>query len=244
MSTIGIIPARYASTRFPGKPLADIKGKPMIWWVYTHALQAKSLDQVVVATDDDRILEVCTDLKIPALRTSEMHQSGSARCAEAAQRFPKDALIVNIQGDEPFIKPEQIDALVHLFKNPEVYIGTLIKTIKNEEELFNPNRVKVVVSTDFKALLFSRAAIPFHQGLALKEWINNGAFYKHIGLYGYRNHTLQKIVRLAPSDLEKAENLEQLRWLAQGYAIQTALTEYESPGIDTPEDLRALLLSL
>jgi 3-deoxy-manno-octulosonate cytidylyltransferase (CMP-KDO synthetase) len=241
MNFLGIIPARYASTRFPGKPLADINGKPMIQKVYEQTL--KALDHVWVATDDERIEKAVKDFGGKVVMTSTEHLSGTDRIAEAVSIISKDSdisldVVINIQGDEPFIQPEQINAVKTCFDNQETEIATLIKPIQIEEEIFDPNKVKVVVGNDMKALYFSRSPIPYLRGVDKEEWLNKGSFFKHIGMYAYRLKTLQEVTKLPQSKLELIESLEQLRWLENGYWIQTEITEHESIGIDTPEDLQ------
>ncbi|MDQ1772247.1 3-deoxy-manno-octulosonate cytidylyltransferase [Labilibaculum sp. A4] len=240
MKFLGIIPARYASTRFPGKPLADINGKPMIQKVYEQAL--KALDHVYVATDDKRIEEAVKSFGGKIIMTSPNHQSGTDRIAEAANIISQNLkldfdVVINIQGDEPFIQPEQINSLKSCFNNPATEIATLIKSITNTAEIFDPNKVKVVTAKDNRALYFSRSPIPFVRGEDQDKWLSQNTFYKHIGMYAYRFDALMKVTKLEQSKLELSESLEQLRWLENGYWIQTEITEHESIGIDTPEDL-------
>ncbi|PKQ60222.1 3-deoxy-D-manno-octulosonate cytidylyltransferase [Labilibaculum filiforme] len=240
MKFLGIIPARFASTRFPGKPLADINGKPMIQRVYEQAL--KALDHVYIATDDKRIEEAVSSFGGETIMTSPDHQSGTDRIAEAANYITKKLkinfdVVINIQGDEPFIQPEQIQSLKSCFDNPGTQIATLIKSITNPAEIFDPNKVKVVITKDNRALYFSRSPIPFIRGKEQKNWLSQNNFYKHIGMYAYRFEALLNVTKLDQSKLEIAESLEQLRWLENGYWIQTEITEHESIGIDTPEDL-------
>lgn len=237
MKFIGIIPARYQSTRFPGKPLAMINDKPMIQWVYENVQQ--SLDMVWVATDNDRIYNVVENFGGKAVKTKDTHKSGTDRCAEAALKLSgslKFDVVINIQGDEPFIRPEQIDQLKACF-NPDTEIATLVKKIENTEELFNPNRPKSVLDKNGNALYFSRSPIPFVRGEEESFWLRVNTFWAHIGMYAYRTDILQQITTLNPSKLEIAESLEQLRWLENGYKIKTAVTEHQSMGIDTPDDL-------
>jgi 3-deoxy-manno-octulosonate cytidylyltransferase (CMP-KDO synthetase) len=235
---IGIIPARYQSTRFPGKPLAMLADKPIIQWVYENA--AQTLDQVFVATDDERIFNAVEQFGGKAIYTLPTHQSGTDRCAEAARKvagqFPTD-VIINIQGDEPFIREEQIEALKTCFDGPETEIATLIKPITDPAEIRNINRPKVVVNNRNEALYFSRSPIPFVRDSQPDEWIGKTRFFAHIGLYAYRFDVLQQLTRLPVGVLEKAESLEQLRWLENGFRIKTAVTTFENIGIDTPEDL-------
>jgi 3-deoxy-manno-octulosonate cytidylyltransferase (CMP-KDO synthetase) len=236
----GIIPARYASTRFPGKPLAFIGNKPMIRMVYEQASLA--LDRVFVATDDERIQKAVLDFGGRVVMTSILHRSGTDRCAEAAAitgavEGSDPGVIINIQGDEPFIRPEQINLLKECFSDEAVEIATLIRRVTPEEDLFNPNQPKVTVNAKGDALYFSRSVIPFLRDYEADGWAARHIFYKHIGLYAYRTETLLKITSLPQSSLEIAESLEQNRWLENGFRIRTAVTEWESLGIDTPEDL-------
>jgi 3-deoxy-manno-octulosonate cytidylyltransferase (CMP-KDO synthetase) len=241
MNFIGIIPARYESTRFPGKPLAIINNKPMIQWVYENASLA--LSEVYVATDDIRIFKAVEAFGGKVVKTLPTHQSGTDRCAEAAQKL-SDSLqfdvVVNIQGDEPFIKPEQIELLKSCF-NTDAEIATLIKKIDSSEELFNPNRPKVVIAENKNAIYFSRSPIPFIRGAEEKDWTSKNSFWAHIGMYAFKADVLQKITKLKHGKLELSESLEQLRWLENGYKIKTAETTTQSIGIDTPEDLEAAL---
>jgi len=238
MQTLGIIPSRFASTRFPGKPLVDINGKTMIQRVYLQACKAKSLSKVIIATDDKRIFKHAQSFGGQAIMTKSNHQSGTDRCAEVAMRFQDMEAIVNIQGDEPFINPVQIDLVVQQLKqNTALNIATLAKKITQSATIFNPNIVKVVFNQAGLAHYFSRSPIPFLRNIAKENWINSGVFYKHIGLYGYRKATLLDIAKLPLSILEQAESLEQLRWLENGYKIGIGLTDIETIGIDTPEDL-------
>ena len=235
---LGIIPARYASTRFPGKPLALIHGKPMIQRVYEQAMKCSSLQHIIVATDDERIDSAVKNFGGNVMMTANNHQSGTERCAEVIQEIAGAFdVVINIQGDEPFIQPAQIELLCASFKNPEIEIATLIKKISHHDELFNPNLVKVVTAENGQALYFSRSAIPHQRNVSENYWVTNGVFYKHIGIYGYRKDVLMRIVSLPANELEKAESLEQLRWLAHGFHIQTAITDDETIAIDTAEDL-------
>lgn len=239
-SFTGIIPARYASTRFPGKPLAIIGGKCMIERVYNQA--SLVFDNVYVATDDERIFKTVISFGGKAVMTSSAHRSGTDRCAEAAGQIfngemSRERIIINIQGDEPFIKPEQLESLKDCFSDPDVEIATLIREVSHDEDLFNPNHPKVVISKNMDAMLFSRSVIPFVRDKNKEEWVSAHRFFKHIGLYGYRASTLEKITLLPQSALELAESLEQNRWLENGYKIRAAITPWESIGIDTPGDL-------
>lgn len=236
----GIIPARYASSRFPGKPLVMIGNKTMIERVYIQA--GKAISNVFVATDDNRIFETVKGFGGKAVMTSPDHQSGTDRCAEAASEIEKQTgekldVVVNIQGDEPFIKPEQINLLTGCFVNEEVELATLIRKVGPEEDLFNPNQPKVIIDKSGNAIYFSRAAIPYIRDAERTDWQKKHTFYKHIGLYAYRTETLRRITKLERSALEITESLEQNRWLENGFRIRTAVTEWESIGIDTPEDL-------
>ncbi|MCL1850313.1 MAG: 3-deoxy-manno-octulosonate cytidylyltransferase [Bacteroidetes bacterium] len=228
---IGIIPARYASTRFPGKPLMLIHNKPMIQHVYERAKEA-DLDDLYVATDDDRIKNVVESFGGKVIMTGLHHASGTDRCAETAQMLNlKDTdFIINIQGDEPFIRKEEINLLINLIENQKVQIATLVKPVSNEEELNNPNKVKVVFTVSNRALYFSRSPIP-HSPLTA---------HKHIGIYAYRNDILQQITKLPISKLEESEKLEQLRWLENNFTIYVEICHHESIAIDTPEDLQMI----
>jgi 3-deoxy-manno-octulosonate cytidylyltransferase (CMP-KDO synthetase) len=233
-----IIPARFQSTRFPGKPLAILGNKPIIQWVYENA--RKSLPNVYVATDDERIFATVEAFGGKAVYTSPNHQSGTDRCAEAARKVAETLqvdVVINVQGDEPFIRPEQIEALKACFNAPETEIATLIKPITNAAEITNINRPKVVISKNQEALYFSRSPIPFVRDTKTEEWISRNTFYSHIGMYAYRFDVLQNLTQLPVGLLEKAESLEQLRWLENGFRIKTAQTTFENIGIDTPEDL-------
>ena len=233
MAFYGVIPARYASTRFPGKPLALIHGKPMIQWVYERSLAA-DLRRVVVATDDQRIMDAVTAFGGEAVMTSPHHQSGTERCAEVAatMNLTPDDVVVNIQGDEPYICSEAINLLISQFKDSSVQIATLAKEFRPDENPENPNMVKVTFSTTGRALTFSRSPLPYYRNAEVPR-----IYYKHIGIYAYRYGTLRDIVRLPLSTLENAEKLEQLRWLENNYPIHVAPCDYESVAIDTPEDL-------
>lgn len=237
---IGIIPARYASTRFPGKPLAMIGGKPMIQRVCEQA--SKALGRVVVATDDERIRRCVENFGGEAVMTSPDHRSGTDRCREAyANCGSRARVVINIQGDEPFIDPRQIQALTDCFTaNPDCRIATLVRRFDPAlgwDALFNPNTPKVVLDNEGNALMFSRSIIPYVRNKPWQEWIGSAEFFTHVGMYGYRADALDEITRLPQSSLEKAESLEQLRWLQAGYRIATAVTDIPTVGIDTPEDL-------
>ena len=237
MKVVGIIPARYASTRFPGKPLALIKGKPMIQRVYEQALKSK-LDAVVIATDDVRIADAVMDFGGQYVMTSPNHRSGTDRCCEALDLLKtKYDAVVNIQGDEPFIDPKQIDLLVDLIVRDDTPLASLAKRIDDADELFSPNAVKVVVNQEGNAMYFSRSPIPFMRNVDRDEWLAKGRFYKHIGIYAYKADVLHQVAHMEPSALEQAESLEQLRWLENGLAIRMALSDAENISIDTPDDL-------
>lgn len=241
MSILGVIPARFASTRFPGKPLVVINGKTMIRRVYEQASASKQLSKVVVATDDERIFSEVKSFGGEVVMTSDQHRSGTDRCAETVSKFPGSwNAVINIQGDEPFIQPEQIDLLAGLFSDTEVKIGTLVKKLSDPADLDNPNTMKVVLDAKNNGMYFSRSCIPFVRGAEKSEWLSKHFFYKHIGIYGYRTEVLLELTKLQPGKLEIAESLEQLRWLENGYSIRTAFTEMETISIDVPEDLEKL----
>lgn len=238
---IGIIPARYASTRFPGKPLADICGKSMIKRVYIQAHH--ELEDVAVATDDERIAEAVRAFGGNVVMTSTEHRSGTDRCYEAYKNLCSDAdVIINIQGDEPFIDPSQIAAVKECFKSHETQIATLVRKFdpsKGFDALFDSNTPKVVFDNSMNAIYFSRSIIPYVRNHEWKEWINTTDFYTHVGMYAYRATILGEITKLPQSSLELAESLEQLRWLQNGYKIKIGITDCPTIGIDTPEDLEA-----
>ena len=236
MKFIGIIPARYASTRFPGKPLAILGGKTVIQRVYEQA--SSVLEEAYVATDDERILQVVEQFGGRAVMTRADHKSGTDRIEEAAEKIGTDAdVIINVQGDEPFIQPSQIETLMRLFDNPTTQIGTLGKHFDSIEATLNPNSPKIVTDLQGFALYFSRSIIPFVRGKEQTEWLKSYPFLKHLGLYAYRREVLHEVTQLPQSPLELAESLEQLRWLENGYRIRVGLTDVETVGIDTPEDL-------
>ena len=236
MKFMAIIPARYASTRYPGKPLAILGGKTVIQRVYE---QVKSmLDDVYVATDDDRIYKTVTDFGGKAVMTRADHKSGTDRIEEAAEKIGLDAdVIINVQGDEPFIQPSQIKTLMQLFDAPETQIGTLGKPFESIDAVENPNSPKIVTDNRGFALYFSRSIIPYIRGKERDSWFGEYPFLKHLGVYAYRREVLAEVTKLPMSSLEKAESLEQLRWLQNGYRIRVGLTDIETVGIDTPEDL-------
>lgn len=243
MKFIAIIPARYASTRFPGKPLADMNGKPMIQRVYEQV--KKAIDDVWVATDDTRIFDTVLAFGGKAVMTSPDHKSGTDRIQEAYSTInePFD-VIINVQGDEPFIQPEQIKALKDCFDSKDVQLATLVKPFKKEDGfdvLFNPNSPKVVINKKNEAIYFSRSIVPYIRDVHHTEWLDKHTFYKHIGMYAYRYDVLKEITQLPQSSLEKAESLEQLRWIENGYKIRVGYTNVETIGIDTPEDMEKAL---
>ena len=237
MNFTAIIPARYASTRFPGKPLALLGNKPVIQHVYEQA--SSVLSDVWVATDDDRIREAVEKFGGRAVMTRADHKSGTDRIEEAAEKTGTQAdVVINIQGDEPFVQPSQIKTLMQLFDNADTQIGTLGKHFENIEAVNNPNSPKIVTDKQGFALYFSRSVIPYIRGAQDNEWLSHFPFLKHLGLYAYRREVLHEITQLPQSSLEIAESLEQLRWLENGYRIRVGLTDVETVGIDTPEDLQ------
>lgn len=237
MKILGLIPARYASTRFPAKPLADIDGKSMVQRVYEQAQKSSALSNVVVATDHALIFDHVQAFGGQVCMTREDHASGTDRCYEALSLQGQSYdYVINIQGDEPFIHPAQIDLLASGL-NGVTQIATLIKAIDNNDQLFNPNIVKVVANKSKEALYFSRSSIPHIRNTPDKEWLSKHKFFKHIGMYAYRSDVLAALTRLPVSALERAESLEQLRWLENGFSIAVVETDIETIGIDTPEDL-------
>jgi len=240
MKTLGIIPARYASTRFPGKPLVDIAGKSMIQRVYEQSKKCAHVSEVIVATDDERIYKHVHDFGGSAIMTSPDHQSGTDRCAEVALQHPEYDVVINIQGDEPFIDPEQISKVAFCFNNATTQIATLVKKIQTNDDLFNVNSPKVIVSKLSEAIYFSRSPLPHIRGQEPENWLQHFTYFKHIGIYGYRADVLRWITKLPVSSLEKAESLEQLRWIENGYRIKIAETELETFAVDTPQDLEKL----
>jgi len=241
MKILGIIPSRYGSTRFPGKPLIEIDGQSMVQRVYNQAKKCNELDEVVVATDDQRIFDHVADFGGKAVMTSGQHQSGTDRCNEVLTKMEDNYdVVINIQGDEPYIDPIQIQQLSECFIDPKTDVATLIKKIDSIDDLFNENKVKVVVNKNKGAMYFSRNPIPFLKEEPKNNWLNKSTFYKHIGIYGYRTEVLMQITQLPISTLERAEGLEQLRWLENGFVIKTAETNIEAISIDSPEDLKKL----
>lgn len=239
LNFLAVIPARYASTRFPGKPLAPLDGKPVIRHVWQQVTQVFA--DAVVATEDARIFDAVEAFGGRAVMTSPDHRSGTDRCREALERLGGTPdVVVNVQGDEPFIHPSQLEAVARCFDDPATDIATLVKpfaAVDGLAALENPNSPKVVLGTEGQALYFSRSVIPYLRGVPRDEWLSRHTFYKHIGLYAFRRETLRKVTDLPQSALERAESLEQLRWLEHGFRIRTGITEVETIGIDTPEDL-------
>ncbi len=247
MRVVAIIPARYASTRFPAKPLALLGGMSVIERVYRRVSQAEVVDRVVVATDDKRIYDAVELFGGAVVMTSESHKSGTDRCYEAYTKIAQEVgdydIVINVQGDEPFIAPEQIELLVECFsRDRDVDIATLVKPFEVSdgiEALENPNSPKVVVDNSQRAIYFSRSVIPYLRGVDRSEWLSHHQYYKHIGMYGFRSEALKSVTALPSSSLEIAESLEQLRWIESGYNIGVGVTNLQTIGIDTPEDLAA-----
>ncbi len=238
---LGIIPSRYESSRFPGKALADIRGKSMIKRVYEQASKAQSLDRVIVATDDARIADEVESFGGEWVMTSQEHQSGTDRCFEAYSLSGESYdFVINVQGDEPFLKPGQIDDLSAVL-NKEVELATLVKKITTTHGLFDPNSCKAVIDTNGNAIYFSRWPIPYLRDHGQEDWVRHHDFLEQVGVYAYRSDILEQITRLSLSSLEKAESLEQLRWMENGFKIKVGFTEYDSQCIDTPEDLERML---
>ncbi len=239
MKVIAIIPARYASTRFPGKPLAMLGGKTVIQRVWEQV--SRVIDDVAVATDDRRIADAVEAFGGRAVMTSPDHRSGTDRCYEACCKIGGEYdVVVNVQGDEPFIAPSQIRALAACFDDERTDIATLVKPFAPSdgiEALENPNSPKVVLDSESRAVYFSRSVIPYLRGVERSEWLARHTFYKHIGMYAFRREVLREVTSLPQSSLEKAESLEQLRWIENGYKIGVGITDVETVGIDTPEDL-------
>lgn len=241
MRVLGIIPSRYESSRFPGKPLVDLQGKSMIRRVYEGASKSKLLTDLVVATDDQRIADEVNSFGGKVLMTAGHHQSGTERCGEVIETYSDYDVVINIQGDEPLINPDQIDKLLLAFVQPDVLIGTLVKKMSSLEDIRNPNRIKVVLDDVSNGVYFSRSPIPHIANVPHEEWLNNATFYKHIGVYAWKLTTLKELIQLHPTQLEKQESLEQLRWIYHGYAIRCIETDIETPNIDVPEDVEHVL---
>lgn len=242
MNILGIIPSRYGSTRFPGKPLIDINGKTMVQRVYEQVQKAECITKVIVATDDNKIFNHVESFNGNVLMTSSEHQSGTDRCAEVVNSLKENYdVVINIQGDEPFIDPHQINQLCNCFNNDNNEIATLVKKVSSTEELFDINKPKVIIDNRNFAIYFSRTPIPFLRDTPKDDWLKKHIYFKHLGIYGYRTETLKKITLLPPSSLELAEKLEQLRWLENGFKINVAETTLETLSIDTPEDLKKII---
>lgn len=238
----GIIPARYASTRFPGKSLIDIRGKTMIQRVYEEAAKSASLHKLVVATDDNRILEHVRSFGGDTVMTGADHPSGTDRCWDALQQMGEGyQYVINIQGDEPFINPAQIDELAAILQDGTVELATQMIPVGSYEELFDDGEVKIVLNNKAEALYFSRMVIPFIKGVDKRDWHRHYHYYRHVGMYAYRRDVLEKITKLPVSSLERAESLEQLRWLEHGFKIKCVITRFESHCIDVPEDVEKIL---
>ncbi len=241
MKTLAIIPARYDSSRFPGKPLIDLKGKTMIQRVYQQTSKASLVDKVIVATDDTRILNAVNAFGGACIMTSPNHSSGTERCGEVIDNYTDYDIIINVQGDEPLIQPQQIDSVLQLFALENTYIATAIKKINKVDDIQNPNRIKVVVNGKNEALYFSRSPIPHIANIPFENWLEHNTFWKHIGIYAWRTKTLKELINLPVTDLEKLESLEQLRWLFHGYQIKTVETTIETPNIDVPADVKKVI---
>lgn len=244
MKTLVVIPARYASTRFPGKPLALLGGESIVSRVWKTAAATVGAENAWVATDDSRILDHVNTVagREAAMMTSPNHRSGTDRCGETLGRLEERSLdydiVINLQGDEPFVTPAQIKTLEACFDDPAVQIATLRTRILDTEELLSPNNVKVVCASNGNALYFSRQPLPHRRGEDMAHWVEKGTYYKHVGIYAFRRDTLKEVCRLRPCPLEESESLEQLRWLDAGYRIKVCDTEHANIGIDTPDDLR------
>jgi 3-deoxy-manno-octulosonate cytidylyltransferase (CMP-KDO synthetase) len=241
MKVLGIIPSRYGSSRFPGKPLIDLMGKSMIQRVYEQAKKCANFTDVIVATDDQRIYDHVQTFGGLVMMTSADHGSGTERCGEIIEQYTDYDLVVNIQGDEPLIRPEQLTDLIAVFKDSSVEIGTIVKPMSYEADIRNPNRIKVVLDKDKNGIYFSRSPIPHITHTPHADWLEKTTFYKHIGIYAWRAKTLLELLNLEVSALEKLESLEQLRWIFNGYSIRTVETTIETPNIDVPEDVEAVL---
>lgn len=241
---VAVIPARYASSRFPGKPLVKIEGKTMIQRVYEQTSKSRLVNKVVVATDDKRIFDHVISFGGNVLMTAAEHPSGTDRCWDALQQLEeKYEYVINVQGDEPFIEPEQIDELAAVLQDGTTELATQMIAIDSYEMLFDKGEVKVVLNTNNEALYFSRMAIPFIKGIEEKDWHEHHNYFRHVGMYAYRADILEAITKLPVSSMEKAESLEQLRWLENGFKIKCVLTAFDSHCIDTPEDIERALRS-
>lgn len=241
MKILGIIPSRYASSRFPGKPLVELHGKSMIQHVYERAKQSQQLERIVVATDDDRIYEHAQSFGGDVVMTSSDHQSGTDRCVEAYRLLdePYDA-VINIQGDEPVLNPRQLDLLAFCFNDDQCEIATLAVKVKTNDILFDSSKIKVVLDNNQNAVYFSRHPIPYQQKPA-EEWLESATYLKHVGIYGFRTDILRELGKLPASSLELAESLEQLRWMQNGYKIYVKITEFDSISVDIPQDVNRVL---
>lgn len=240
-SILGIIPARYASTRFPGKPLIEILGKTMIQRVYEQAKKATLLSDVYVATDDERIYKHVESFGGKVVYTKEDHPSGTDRCFEALASIGKSFdYVINIQGDEPFIDPSQIDLLANVCDG-NTELATLMIPVDSHEVLFDMGEVKITLNQNMEALYFSRMVIPYIKGKPQEEWHKHHNYFRHVGMYAYRNDVLEKVTKLKPSSLEMAESLEQLRWLENGFKVKCAITQFDSHCVDTPEDIEKVI---
>lgn len=241
MKVLGVIPARYASSRFPGKPLINLKGKTMIQRVYEGAARSHLISELIVATDDSRICDAVRDFGGKVQMTDEQHPSGTDRCAEVLKNHPDSDVVINIQGDEPLVDARQIDQLLEVFRDPNVKIATLGIRDVHHHDLTNVNRVKIVVDQNSSALYFSRSCIPNYSHTNVEDPLTIYPYLRHIGLYAYRAETLREITQLKPTQLEKTESLEQLRWLYYGYPIKVIETDIETPNIDVPTDVEKVL---
>ncbi|HEY3296188.1 MAG TPA: 3-deoxy-manno-octulosonate cytidylyltransferase [bacterium] len=240
MAVLAVIPARFASTRFPGKPLALIAGKPMVQHVFERCSRAGNVDRVIIATEDVRIVEACKDFNGDCEMTSPDHASGTDRVAEIARRHPEFSAVLNVQGDEPGIAPETVNAVAGALLDGHTPLSTAISPLDNAADLANPNVVKVVTTLTGGALYFSRSPIPFHRD---GNPAARPAYFRHLGIYGFQRDVLLRVTGLSVSPLERAESLEQLRWLQSGFAIQCVQVPQYSIGVDTPEDLKSLAIS-
>lgn len=241
MKILGIIPSRYQSSRFPGKPLIDIAGKSMIQRVYEQSSKSALINELIVATDDQRIFDHVESFGGNVMMTSESHTSGTDRCGEVVEKYSDFDIVINIQGDEPLIRPDQLDELLTAFKNSDVKLATLVKRMSSIEDVLNPNRIKVVLDKDKNGVYFSRSPIPFIANRDKSEWLAKADFWKHIGIYAWRSDVLSKLIALPKTELEQQESLEQLRWIYNGFKIATVETQIETPNIDVPEDLKKVL---
>lgn len=234
---LGIIPARYDSSRLPGKLLKTINEKPILWWVYHKAVQCQLIDRVLVATDDERIASTCETFNMPYEWTSREHTNGTDRCAEVASRHEQYQWVINIQGDEPFIIPGEIDSILSGMQSRDVPIATAATPILSTEELIDPSKVKVILNARSEAIYFSRQAIPYVQGKPSDKWLEHHAYLRHIGLYAFKRDIILKVSRWSSPAIQLAESLEQLKWLYEGIPIFVNVGDYHGRGIDTADDL-------